>query len=57
VTDVATSKRRRKDTADHFLIFVLNQLLEKTTVGSVGLICLIPFHWLTPIVIPMNLFT
>ena len=58
LTDLITSKKRRwKDTGANFLIFLINQLLEKTVVGSVGVICLMPFHWLTPISLPMNLLT
>jgi sterol desaturase/sphingolipid hydroxylase (fatty acid hydroxylase superfamily) len=56
--DLVTSKKRRwKDTGANFLIFIINQLLEKTVVGSVGVICLMPFHWLTPFSIPLNLLT
>jgi sterol desaturase/sphingolipid hydroxylase (fatty acid hydroxylase superfamily) len=58
LTDLMTSKKRRwKDTGANFLIFIINQLLEKTVVGSVGVMCLMPFHWLTPLSIPMNLLT
>ena len=58
LTDLMTSKKRRwKDTGANFLIFIINQILEKTVVGSVGVICLMPFHWLTPLSIPMNLLT
>ncbi|WP_296311643.1 sterol desaturase family protein [Winogradskyella sp. UBA3174] len=56
--DLMTSKKRRwKDTGANFMIFMINQLLEKTIVGSIGLLCLMPFHWLTPLSIPMNLLT
>jgi len=58
LTDIITSKKRRwKDTGANFMIFLINQLLEKTVVGSIGVICLMPFHWLTPLSIPMNLLT
>jgi sterol desaturase/sphingolipid hydroxylase (fatty acid hydroxylase superfamily) len=58
LTDLMTSKKRRwKDTGANFLIFIINQILEKTVVGSVGVMCLMPFHWLTPLSIPMNLLT
>ncbi|WP_034058773.1 sterol desaturase family protein [Lacinutrix jangbogonensis] len=58
VLDLMTSKKRRwKDTGANFIIFIINQLLEKTIVGSIGVICLMPFHWLTPVSIPMNLLT
>ena len=57
-TDVITSKKRRwKDTGANFLIFIINQLLEKTLVGSIGVICLMPFHWATPLSIPLNPLT
>lgn len=56
--DLFTSKERRwKDTSANCAIFVLNQLLEKTTFGAVGVIGLMPFHWLTPLAIPMNTWT
>jgi sterol desaturase/sphingolipid hydroxylase (fatty acid hydroxylase superfamily) len=58
LTDILTSKKRRwKDTGANFLIFIINQLIEKTVVGSIGVMCLMPFHWLTPLSIPMNLLT
>lgn len=58
VIDLMTSKKRRwKDTGANFLIFIINQILQKTVVGSIGVICLIPFHWLTPFSIPINLLT
>lgn len=58
LTDLITSKKRRwKDTGANFLIFIINQLLEKTVIGSIGVICLMPFHWLTPLSIPINLLT
>jgi len=53
--DLFTKKERRwKDTAANCAIFVINQLLEKTTFASLGLIGLLPFYWLTPIEIPMT---
>ncbi|WP_211251577.1 sterol desaturase family protein [Maribacter antarcticus] len=58
VTDLITAKKRRwKDTGANFLIFIMNQVLEKTVVGSIGVICLMPFHLLTPLSIPLNLLT
>jgi sterol desaturase/sphingolipid hydroxylase (fatty acid hydroxylase superfamily) len=58
LTDLITSKKRRwKDTGANFSIFLINQLLEKTVVGSIGVLCLMPFHWITPFSIPMNLLT
>ncbi|MFT7071533.1 MAG: hypothetical protein ACJA1Z_001247 [Patiriisocius sp.] len=45
LTDLITSKKRRwKDTGANFLIFIINQLLEKAVVGSIGVICLMHFH-------------
>ncbi len=56
--DFFTSKERRwKDTGANFVIFFINQLLEKTTFGAIGIIALMPFHWLTPLSIPMNIWT
>ncbi len=58
VFDAFTSKERRwKDSIANFLIFFINQLLEKTIVGSLGIIALMPFHYLTPLAIPMNAWT
>lgn len=58
VLDVFTSKERRwGDTGANFLIFFINQFLEKTIVGSLGIIALMPFHFLTPLAIPMNVWT
>ena len=56
--DFFSSKERRwKDSGANFIIFLINQLLEKTIIGSVGVICLMLFHWITPLNISMNVFT
>lgn len=56
--DLFTSKERRwKDTAANFSIFLFTQLLEKTFYGAVGILCLMPFHFLTPFEIPINTWT
>lgn len=56
--DWLTKKERRwKDSGANFLIFIINQLLEKTLVGTIGIIALMPFHYLTPLSIPMNTWT
>ncbi|WP_197474541.1 sterol desaturase family protein [Tenacibaculum ovolyticum] len=56
--DFFSSKERRwKDSRANFIIFLINQLLEKTIIGSVGVICLMLFHWITPLNISMNVFT
>ncbi|MEM1324261.1 MAG: sterol desaturase family protein, partial [Bacteroidota bacterium] len=56
--DFFTSKERRwKDTGANILIFIMGQLLEKTAFGTIGLVCLMPFHWLTPLSIPINAWT
>ena len=58
ILDIMTSKKRRwKDSVANFAIFIMNQLLEKTIIGFIGVLCLMPFHWLTPLHIPMNLGT
>jgi sterol desaturase/sphingolipid hydroxylase (fatty acid hydroxylase superfamily) len=58
ILDLVTSKERRwKDSFANFSIFLLNQLLEKTIVGTIGIVALMPFHYLTPLEIPMNTWT
>ncbi len=58
VLDVFTAKERRwKDTGANIIIFFMGQLLEKILFGSIGIICLLPFHYLTPLEIPMNGWT
>ena len=55
--DIFTSKKRRwKDSGANIGIFIINQVLEKTIVGTIGVICLMPVHWLTPLAIPMNIW-
>ncbi len=56
--DLFTAKERRwGDTGANVVIFIINQLLEKTLYGAVGLIGLTLFHGLTPFSIPMNTWT
>lgn len=56
--DFFTSKERRwKDSFANIVIFILGQLLEKTVFGAIGIICLMPFHWLSPFEIPINGWT
>lgn len=56
--DLFTSKERRwKDTAANFSIFAFSQLLGKTLYGAIGVICLMPFHFITPLEISMNPWT
>ena len=50
-------ERRWKDTGANIVIFLINQLLEKTLVGAVGIIALMPFHYITPLSISMNAWT
>lgn len=58
VIDVLFRKKRKwKDTLANISIFFMNQLIEKTVIGSIGVICLMPFHWITPITIPNNIYT
>ncbi|MGG6229771.1 sterol desaturase family protein [Tenacibaculum sp. SDUM215027] len=54
---IIRKKRHWKDTFANISIFFLNQLIEKTIIGSIGVIFLMPFHWITPLSIPMNTFT
>lgn len=56
--DLFTSKERRwKDSGANFAIFIINQFLEKTAFGAIGVVCLMPFHWLTPLSISMTPWT
>ena len=56
--DLFTSKERRwKDTGANIVIFIINQLLENTVYGILGILFLIPISWLTPFDIPFNVYT
>ncbi|MFT5889915.1 MAG: sterol desaturase/sphingolipid hydroxylase (fatty acid hydroxylase superfamily) [Dokdonia sp.] len=58
VLDLVTSKQRRwKDSLANFTVFIMNQFLEKTIVGTIGIVALMPFHYLTPLEIPINAWT
>ena len=46
--------RRWKDSAANFVIFLANQLLDKTALGVIGFVGLLPFYWLMPHEIPMT---
>lgn len=46
IIDLVTSKKRRwKDTGANAIIFVLNQLLSNTLVGTLGIIALMEIHF------------
>lgn len=56
--DLWTKKERRwKDSLANISIFIFGQLLENTFFGAIGLLCLFPFHWLTPLAIPITPWT
>jgi sterol desaturase/sphingolipid hydroxylase (fatty acid hydroxylase superfamily) len=56
--DLLTSKERRwKDTLANCAIFFAHQVAEKTAFASIGFVALLPFYILTPLEIPMNVFT
>ncbi len=58
VVDLITKKSRRwKDTIANITIFGINQVLEKTIVGAIGILALMPVHYITPLSIPMNAWT
>ena len=58
VIDLATTRPRRwQDTGTNVVIFFMGQLLEKTSFGAIGIIGLVPFHWLSPVEISMNGWT
>ncbi|MBQ4819326.1 sterol desaturase family protein [Aquimarina sp. MMG016] len=56
--DLVTSKKRRwNDSLANFSIFIMNQLLEKTIVGSIGVLFLIPISLMAFYPIPLNIYT
>ncbi len=58
VLDLVTRKERRwKDTVANCFIFCAHQILGLTALASLGFIGLLPFYYLTPLTIPMTLFT
>ncbi|SHI43648.1 sterol desaturase family protein [Aquimarina spongiae] len=58
IWDLITAKKRRwNDTLANISIFVMNQLLEKTILGSLGVIFLIPISMLSFYQIPLNIYT
>ena len=58
VLDLMTSKERRwKDTMANLVIFTAHQVIEKTAFASIRFIALLPFYYLTPLVVPMTAWT
>ncbi|NMH88249.1 sterol desaturase family protein [Flavivirga algicola] len=58
LVDVFTLKKRRwKDTIANISIFIINQLLEKTIIGTIGVVCLVPVSWLSFFEIPLHIYT
>jgi sterol desaturase/sphingolipid hydroxylase (fatty acid hydroxylase superfamily) len=58
VLDLCTSKERRwKDTLANLSIFFAHQVIEKTAFASLGFVALLPFYYLTPLSIPMTVWT
>lgn len=56
--DLATKKERRwKDTLANCAIFVAHQVIEKTAIASLGFVALLPFFYVTPLFIPMTVWT
>lgn len=56
--DLVTKKERRwKDTLANCAIFLAHQVIEKTAFASLGFVALLPFFILTPLQIPMNVWT
>lgn len=53
----ASSKRNWKDTFANISIFGFASILEGTIYGMLGIIALLPFYYLTPFEIPMNIYT
>ena len=58
ILDLFTSKKRRwGDTGANIVIFIMNEMLQKTAYGLVGIVALMPFHWLTPFSIGESAWT
>lgn len=58
VVDLLTKKERRwKDTLANCVIFATHQVVEKTAFAALGFVALLPFFILTPLHIPMTLWT
>jgi len=56
--DLFTKKKRRwNDTGANVVIFIINQLLEKTIIGSIGILFLVPISWITPLEISLKWWT
>lgn len=51
------SPRIWKDTGANVTIFIMGEIIERLAVGALGLITLLPFYYLVPWEIPMNLWT
>lgn len=58
IVDIISKKERRwKDTFANFVIFLAHQVIEKTALASIAFIGLLPFYYLTPLQIPMSVWT
>lgn len=58
ILDLLTKKERRwKDTLANLTIFMTHQVIEKTAYASFGFVALLPFFMLTPLHIPMTIWT
>lgn len=58
LVDLLTKRTRRwKDTLANCAIFIAHQVIEKTAFASLGFVALLPFFILTPLQIPMTLWT
>jgi len=58
ILDLLTKKERRwKDTLANCAIFFAHQVIEKTAFASLGFVALLPFFIITPLHIPMNVWT
>jgi sterol desaturase/sphingolipid hydroxylase (fatty acid hydroxylase superfamily) len=56
--DLVTGKQRRwKDTIANWVIFLAREGIEKTALASLGFIALLPVYYLTPLSIPMTVWS
>ncbi len=58
ILDLTTHKERRwKDTLANCAIFVAHQVIEKTAFASLGFVALLPVYYITPLYIPMTVWS
>lgn len=58
IVDFASHRSRKwQDTFANVAIYILREMLEKTFIGSVSIVCLLPFYYFSSLEIPMTWWT